>query len=69
MIDIEIKKAWSISRSEVIKQVTRDKTHKRLVFVVSFDPRLPSIPDITSKHWHSMTTMDPYLKNVLWNPL
>ena len=66
MIDAAISRARSIPRAEAIKKVIRDNTqsNKRPVFVVSWDPRLPSIPAITQKSWCSMATQDPYLGEV-----
>ena len=40
----------------------------RPAFVVSYDPRLPDIPDIMNKHWRAMVTMDSYLKDVFPKP-
>ena len=40
----------------------------RPVFVVSFDPRLPNLPNITQIHWRSMKNMDPYLAEVFNEP-
>ena len=70
MIDAAISRARSIPRAEAIKKVIRDNTqsNKRPVFVVSWDPRLPSIPAITQKHWRSMATQDPYLEEVFPQP-
>ena len=70
MIDNAISPARSIPRSEAIKKVARDTepTNRRPVFVVSWDPRLPSIPALTQKHWRTMTTQDPYLQEVFPEP-
>ena len=37
---------------------------KRPVFAVHYDPRLPALPSIIKKHWRTMVTNDPYLKEV-----
>ena len=70
MIDTAISRARSIPRSVAIKKVARDSdsTNRRPVFVVSWDPRLPSIPALTQKHWRTMTTQDPYLQDVFPEP-
>ena len=40
----------------------------RPIFVVPFDPRLPSIPNITRKHWRSMVSQSQYLNEVFQEP-
>ena len=40
----------------------KEKNSKRPVFVVLYDPRLPSITSIVRKHWRSMINQDPQLK-------
>ena len=52
-----------IPRPEALKQVVRNKTSRRPVFVITQDPRLPSITGIIKKHWRTMT-QDPYLAEV-----
>ena len=63
MIDSAIKKARNIPRDEALKRVYRKKSSDRPVFVISYDPRLPSIPAIIKKHWRSMT-QDPRMKEI-----
>ena len=46
----------------------RKKKHKRPVFAVKFDPRLPSISPLLAKHWRSMTFQDQYMKEVFPEP-
>ena len=41
---------------------------KRPVFVLDYNPRLPSVPQIQSKHWRSMTNKDQYLSKVFQSP-
>ena len=48
LIDSAIQKAREIARTEALKRVCRQKTTSRPVFVMSFDPRLPSIPAIVN---------------------
>ena len=38
------------------------------VFVVCYNPRLPSIPAIQQRHWRSMVNQDPYLGEVFPKP-
>ena len=68
MIEAAIAKARAIPRHQALKKVVNTNTETRPVFVVSWDPRLPSIDTIQQKHWRAMTTMDPYLKEVFPEP-
>ena len=68
IVDSAISKARSIPRDQALKYVSRTKTNTRPVFVVSWDPRIPSLPDLTRKHWRTMTVQDPYLKEVFCEP-
>ena len=38
------------------------------VFVIQYDPRLPSINNITRKHWRTMTSRDPKLQETFPDP-
>ena len=51
-----------------MKKVIRNKQTKRPIFVVTFDPRLPSIGKILKKHWRTMVTNDPSLKETFPEP-
>ena len=68
IIDSAISRAKAIPRAEALKHVSRTQTNTRPVFVVPFDPRLPSIPAITGRHWRSMVSQDQYLKQVFPAP-
>ena len=68
MIESAIKCARNVPRSEAIKNVVRDTTTRRPVFVATWDPRLPSLSPILNKHWRTMVMMDPYLKEVFPEP-
>ena len=59
-INAAIEKARQISRTKAFEKVTREKTPKRPVFVITFDPRLPSISKIVNKHHRTMVA-DPHL--------
>ena len=51
MLDIcQVTYARAISRKEALKYVSKPALSKRPVFVVSWDPRLPSIDDIQNKY-------------------
>ena len=58
-----IEKDRSIPRQEALKKVVQSKDSKRPVFVISFDPRLPSISAIIQKHWRTMSK-DPRLAEI-----
>ena len=62
-IDAAIDRARKIPRLEALKRVVRSKTARRPVFVITYDPRLPSISGIVKKHWRSMV-QDPHLAEV-----
>ena len=40
----------------------------RPIFILKYDPRLPTINSITSKHWRSMIKQDKYLEEVFQEP-
>ena len=61
IIDAAIAKARAIPWRRAILQVPRQKKPSRPVFVVYFDPRLPSIPKLKRKHWRSMVSQNKYL--------
>ena len=67
IVDAAIEKARNIPRSEALKRVVKKKTSDRPVFVVTFDRRLPSIPNIVKKHWRSLTT-NPHMKSIFPKP-
>ena len=67
LINSAIERARQIPRKEALKKVVRNKESQRPVFVISFDPRLPSISKIISRHWRTMK-QDPYLAQVFPQP-
>ena len=68
VIDGAIAKARAIPRQEALRRVPRQHTTSRPTFVVSYDPRLPSISNITRKHWRAMNNQDDYLGSVFPEP-
>ena len=44
------------------------KHTRRPVFAVTFDPRLPDLPEMQRKHWRSMTGQDEHLATVFQDP-
>ena len=67
IIDSAIERARKIPRNEALKKVHKEKSSRRPVFVVNFDPRLPAIPAILRKHWRTMT-QDQRLKEIFPEP-
>ena len=67
IIDAAIEKACNIPRSEALKRVVKQANNDRTVFVVTYDPRLPSISKIVNKHYRTMI-QDPHLKEVFNKP-
>ena len=65
--DDNISKAKAIPRAEALKRAVRNKSNDRPVFVVIFDRRLPSIPNIVKKHWRAMTT-NPHMLSIFPKP-
>ena len=68
VIDSAIAKARAIPRHVALRRVSRQETTTRPAFVVCFDPRLPSIPKLTKKHWRSMVAEEKYLESVFLEP-
>ena len=67
-IDAAISKAKKIPREKALKKVSKNKNTERPVFALTYDPRLPPIQQIQSKHWRSMKLQDPYLAEVFPQP-
>ena len=67
IIDAAITRAKAVPRSEALKKVFKQKTTSRPVFVVKYDPRLPSVNKIVQKHYRTMV-QDPYLAEVFPEP-
>ena len=63
-----IRKARAIPRNEALKDVEKEIGTPRPVFVVLYDPRMPSISRIVTKHWRTMVSTDPYLREVFPAP-
>ena len=65
-IDDAISKVLKMDRRETLKKVMK-KENDRPVFVMTFNPALPSVTSILKKHWGVMVD-DPYLKTVFPKP-
>ena len=68
IINRAIAKARAIPRQKALLQGPRQPINTRPAFVVLYDPRLPVISDITSRHWRSMVYEEEYLKSVFPGP-
>ena len=68
LINAAVTRALEIHCHEALKKVVRENNSKRPIFVVTFDPRLPSLQKIMKKHWRTMITNDPHLKEVFPSP-
>ena len=63
LIDHAIERARKLPRTEALKKVIRPKNSQRPVFVINYDPRLPSMTQIVGRHWRTMK-QDPYLAEI-----
>ena len=63
-----IRKARAVPRNEALKDVEKVIGTPRPVFVVLYDPRMPSVSNIVKKHWRTMVSTDPYLREVFPAP-
>ena len=68
VVNAAVEKARKIPRLEALQKVEKESSQQRPVFVVLYDPRLPSITNIVRKHWRSMVTRDPNMKEVFPDP-
>ena len=67
VIDSAIEKAKKLDRNEALKRVPKKKNY-RVVFVLDFNPCLPSIPKIVQSAWRVMT-QDPLMQKVFAEPM
>ena len=60
IVDSALNRARAIPRRVALRKVIRkkQKNSKRPIFALKYDPRLPSISNIQSKHWTSMTSQN-----------
>ena len=66
VVNAAIEKALTIPRLEALKKVTKVKTD-RVIFAITYNPKLPSISKIISKHWRTMVK-DKKLSNTFKEP-
>ena len=64
IINSAIERARAIPRKMALERVAikNEEKTRRPVFAVVYDPRLPALPSIVKKHWRSMVSCDPHLK-------
>jgi hypothetical protein len=67
-VDAAIRRARAIPRWKALQRVANPNHSTRPVYAVTWDPRLPNLSSMTSKHWRSMTLSSPYLKEVYPEP-
>ena len=67
VIQAAIDRARQIPRLKALEKVIRQKTTDRPVFVIHYDPRLPSVNTIVKKHWRVMI-QDPHMKEIFPDP-
>ena len=68
VVNIAVDKARDIPRKEALKKVEKSKEQNRPIFVIQYDPRLPSITEITRKHWRTMVSRDPKMQETFPDP-
>ena len=62
IVEAAIKRASLVDRKEALKRVEKVKTD-RAVFAITYNPMLPSITKVVSKHWQFMT-QNKYIKEI-----
>jgi hypothetical protein len=67
MVEATLEEVKLIPREKLLQKV-KPKVNNRPVLAVPYDPRLPSLSNIQSKHWRAMTSQDSYLKQVFKEP-
>ena len=68
LVEKAIQKAKKIPRARAFKKVVAHKEQRKPFFVTFFNPRLPNLKKIQVKHYRTMTSYDPYLKEVYPEP-
>ena len=63
IIKTAIDRARNIPRDVALQKVVRKSDSRRQVFVLTYDPRLPSANQIVKKHWRVMV-QDPVLREI-----
>ena len=70
LINSAVDRARKVPRKIALRKTVKEKLNssKKPIFVVKFDPRLPSIPTIGAKHWRAMVAQDQYLAKCFPEP-
>ena len=68
LIDRSLKKALQIPRKVALLKVKAKDQENRPIFALKFDPRMPSVQPMLSKHYRSMKSQDTYLNEVFAKP-
>ena len=68
LINRGIEKARKVPRMVALLKVKKKERDNQTIFALKFDPRIPSIQQISSKHWRSMTMQNKYLKECFPKP-
>ena len=70
LIDSALTRARAIPMRIALRKVIRkkEKNSKRPIFALKYDPRLPSISNIQSKHWRSITSQDKHMAQMFPQP-
>ena len=68
IINSAIDRARSVPRKLALRKSKTKKKTKGPIFVHTYDPRLPAITQIQSKHYRTMVSRDRYLAEVFNRP-
>ncbi len=63
-INAAIKRALEIDRTEALKEVAK-KHIGRVICVITFNPKIPTVSSILHEHWKTMTKDTKLLKGSL----
>ena len=70
LVDRSIEKPRKIPRKIALLKVKKKITENHSIFLTKYDPRIPALQPIISKHFMAMTDQDKYLKRCFsQNPL
>ena len=67
VINAAIQRALDIDRLDPLKRVEKTEKKKRITFLVTYNPILPSITNIVQKHWKTLTRNEN-AKEIFPNP-
>ena len=67
-VNSAIDKARKVPRAVALRKVSKTVKSEGPIFAVTYDPRLPELGQIQTKHWRSMTSRNKYLGDVFKRP-